>query len=84
MPGALSHNYGHSLYLNELRSHACQNIDTVKECVEPYINQASETAAKKLGSFIALLKILLKGDTDEWPLVDISREKISLVYLIVS
>merc|ERR1711931_282883 len=40
----------------EVQSRASQNMDMVKERVEPIVSQAQESAAEKLGSFSALLK----------------------------
>merc|ERR1712168_750371 len=38
-----------------------QNIDMVRERVEPYVSQAHETAAEKLGTFTVLLKNQAEG-----------------------
>jgi len=48
-------------YLGELHSRTSQNLDTVKEHVEPYINQASDTATKKLSDMSVILRSRAEG-----------------------
>merc|ERR1712121_510918 len=48
-------------YLGELQSRTTQNIDMVRERVEPFVSQAHQTAAEKLGSFTVLLKNQAEG-----------------------
>ncbi len=48
-------------YLGELQSRTSQNLDTVKEHVEPYVQQASDTATKKLSDISSVLKTQAQG-----------------------
>lgn len=48
-------------YLGELQSRTSQNLDAVKERVEPIIQQASDTATKKLGDISSVLKTQAEG-----------------------
>lgn len=48
-------------YLGEFQSRTSQNLDTVKEHVEPYVQQASETANKKLSDISSLLRTQAEG-----------------------
>lgn len=43
-------------YLGELQSRTNQNLDAVKEQVEPYVQHASDTANKKLSDVSSLMR----------------------------
>nr|ACF21982.1 apolipoprotein E [Oplegnathus fasciatus] len=48
-------------YLGELQSRTSQNLDTVKVHVEPYVQQAGDTATKKLSDISSLLRTQAEG-----------------------
>lgn len=48
-------------YLGELQSRTSQNLDAIKERVEPYVHQASDTATKKLSDISSILKSQADG-----------------------
>lgn len=48
-------------YLGELHSRTTQNLDAVREKVEPYVHQASDTATKKLTDLSSILKSQAEG-----------------------
>lgn len=48
-------------YLGELQSRTSQNLDTVKDHVEPYVQQASDSATKKLSDISSILKTQAEG-----------------------
>lgn len=48
-------------YLGELQSRTSQNLDAVKDHVEPYVQQASDTATKKLGDISTILRSQAEG-----------------------
>lgn len=50
-----------STYLGELQSRATQNLDAVKEQVEPYVQQAGDTATKKLSDISTVLRSQAEG-----------------------
>ncbi|XP_054477434.1 apolipoprotein Eb [Anoplopoma fimbria] len=50
-----------STYMGEVQSRTSQNFDTMKENVEPYVQQASDTAAKKLSDISTILKTQAEG-----------------------
>ena len=48
-------------YLGELQSRTSQNLDTVKERVQPYMQQASDSATKRLGDLSTVLQSQAEG-----------------------
>uniref|UniRef100_G3NGQ8 Apolipoprotein Eb n=1 Tax=Gasterosteus aculeatus TaxID=69293 RepID=G3NGQ8_GASAC len=48
-------------YLGEIQSRTVQNLDTVKENVEPYVQQAGDTASKKLADISTILESQAEG-----------------------
>lgn len=50
-----------AIYMGEIQSRASQNLDTVREHVEPYVQRAGDDANKKLGDISALLKSQAQG-----------------------
>lgn len=48
-------------YLSEFHSRTTQNLDAVREQVEPYVHQASDTATKKLTDLSSILKSQAEG-----------------------
>lgn len=48
-------------YLGELQSRTSQNLDTVSEHVQPYVQQASDSATKKLNDISTMVQNLAEG-----------------------
>ncbi|KAI3361196.1 hypothetical protein L3Q82_013396 [Scortum barcoo] len=48
-------------YLGEIQSRTSQNLETVREHVEPYVQQAGDTATKKLGDISSMLRSQAEG-----------------------
>ena len=48
-------------YLGELQSRTSQNLGTVREHVEPFVHQASDTATKRLSDISSMLKSQAEG-----------------------
>lgn len=48
-------------YVGELQSRTSQNLGAIKERVEPYVHQASDTATKKLSDVSSALKAQAQG-----------------------
>lgn len=47
--------------MTELQSRTSQNVDTVREQVEPYVQQAADTATKKLSDITSILETQAEG-----------------------
>lgn len=48
-------------YFGEFHSRASQNLETARGHVEPYVQQASDTATKKLSDISSMLKTQAEG-----------------------
>lgn len=48
-------------YLGEIQSRTSQNLDAMKEQVEPYVHQASDSATKRLSDMSAILRTQAEG-----------------------
>lgn len=50
-----------STYLGELQSRTSHNFETMKDNVEPFVQQASDSATKKLSDISTILKTQAEG-----------------------